>query len=74
MSLPDIRTLVPHSGQMVLLDRVVSADTDDLCAEVRIHAGSMLANEGGVGGLGRHRIHGAGDCRPRGLAGHAAWR
>ena len=49
MSLPDIRTLVPHSGQMVLLDRVVSADTDDLCAEVRIHAGSMLASADGVG-------------------------
>lgn len=49
MSLPDIRTLVPHSGQMVLLDRVVSADSDDLCAEVRIHAGSMLASEDGVG-------------------------
>jgi predicted hotdog family 3-hydroxylacyl-ACP dehydratase len=34
MTLPDIRTLVPHSGQMVLLDRAVSADTDNLCAEV----------------------------------------
>ncbi len=49
MTMPDIRTLVPHSGQMVLLDRVVSADADNLCAEVRIHAGSMLAGEAGVG-------------------------
>ena len=49
MTLPDIRTLVPHSGQMVLLDRVVSADADKLCAEVRIHAGSMLAGGQGVG-------------------------
>ena len=49
MMLPDIRKLVPHSGQMVLLDRAIHADTDSLCAEVRIHAGSMLADETGVG-------------------------
>jgi predicted hotdog family 3-hydroxylacyl-ACP dehydratase len=49
MTMPEIRTLVPHSGQMVLLDRVVSADNDKLCAEVRIHAGSILAGEEGVG-------------------------
>ncbi|WP_308495376.1 hotdog family protein [Duganella aceris] len=49
MTMPDIRALVPHSGQMVLLDRAVSADADNLCAEVRIHAGSMLAGEEGVG-------------------------
>jgi predicted hotdog family 3-hydroxylacyl-ACP dehydratase len=49
MSMPDIRALVPHSGQMVLLDRALGADTDNLCAEVRIHAGSMLAGEQGVG-------------------------
>lgn len=49
MTMPDIRTLVPHSGQMVLLDRVLSADADNLCAEVRIHAGSILAGEQGVG-------------------------
>ena len=47
--MPDIATLVPHSGQMVLLERVVSADADNLCAEVRIHAGSVLATEQGVG-------------------------
>ena len=49
MNMPDIRALVPHSGQMVLLDRALGADTDNLCAEVRIHAGSMLAGEQGVG-------------------------
>jgi predicted hotdog family 3-hydroxylacyl-ACP dehydratase len=49
MMLPDIRALVPHSGQMVLLDRALSADEDNLCAEVRIHAGSMLAGADGVG-------------------------
>ena len=49
MSMPDIRALVPHSGLMVMLDRVLSADIDNLCAEVRISAGSMLAGEHGVG-------------------------
>ncbi|RFP11606.1 3-hydroxylacyl-ACP dehydratase [Duganella sp. BJB488] len=49
MTMPDVRELVPHSGRMVLLDRVLSADDDNLCAEVRIHAGSMLAGEEGVG-------------------------
>lgn len=48
-AMPDVGTLVPHSGQMVLLERVVSADADNLCAEVRIHAGSVLATEQGVG-------------------------
>lgn len=47
--MPDIRSLVPHSGEMVLLERVVSADEDKLCAEVRIHAGSVLATGQGVG-------------------------
>ncbi|WP_373923322.1 3-hydroxylacyl-ACP dehydratase [Duganella sp. CF517] len=47
--MPDVETLVPHSGHMVLLDRVVCADADNLCAEVRIHAGSLLATEQGVG-------------------------
>jgi predicted hotdog family 3-hydroxylacyl-ACP dehydratase len=48
-AMPDIRSLVPHSGEMVLLERVVSADEDNLCAEVRIHAGSVLATGQGVG-------------------------
>ncbi|MBV6320995.1 hotdog family protein [Duganella violaceipulchra] len=49
MTMPDVRELVPHTGQMMLLDRVLSADADDLCAEVRIHAGSVLGGEEGVG-------------------------
>ena len=36
MKLPDIRELLPHSGPMVLLDQVVAADADSLCAEVRL--------------------------------------
>jgi len=51
MSFPDIRELVPHSGAMVLLDRVLSADAENLCAEVSIHAGSVFydAPSAGVG-------------------------
>jgi len=49
MNLPDIRQLVPHSGQMVLLDRALQADADCLVAEVRIHEGSMLGGPDGVG-------------------------
>jgi len=49
VSLPDIRSLLPHAGPMVLLDRVVSVDEESLCAEVRIRADSMFCNGGGVG-------------------------
>ena len=49
MDLPDIRTLVPHAGRMVLLDRVVSAGAEDLCAEVRIHKDSLFCLDGAVG-------------------------
>jgi predicted hotdog family 3-hydroxylacyl-ACP dehydratase len=49
MTLPEIRQLVPHSGQMVLLDRALHADAEHLCAEVRIHEGSVLAGPDGVG-------------------------
>lgn len=49
MSFPDIRSLVPHSGAMVLLDRVVSADDETLCAEVTIGPDTLFLNEHGVG-------------------------
>ena len=51
MSFPGIGELVPHSGAMVLLDRVFSADAENLCAEVTIHAGSVFydAPSAGVG-------------------------
>ena len=71
MTMPDIpaiRELVPHSGAMVLLDRVVSADDDNLCAEVRIHAGSMLAEAHGVGawvGI---------EYMAQAIAAHAGWK
>ena len=50
MNLPDIRDLLPHSGPMVLLDRVVAADDESLCAEVRVRADSLFYVDGGIGG------------------------
>jgi len=47
--LPDVADVVPHSGAMLLLDRLLGADDDNLCAEVRIHAGSVFFDGGGVG-------------------------
>ena len=49
MEIPEIRSLIPHSGPMVLLDRVVSADEESLCAEVQIHSDSLFCTGGGVG-------------------------
>lgn len=50
MEVPDIHTLVPHAGSMVLLDRVVMVDDDNLSAEVAIASGSLFCGERGVGG------------------------
>src|SRR4051794_36950588 len=49
MNMPDIRTLVPHAGPMVLLDKVISVDADALCAEVTIRADSQFCGAEGVG-------------------------
>ena len=49
MSLPDIRTLVPHSGTMSLLGRLRAADAETLCAEVAISAGTLFLDGGAVG-------------------------
>ena len=49
MSMPDIRQLLPHSGLMVLLDRVVVADDESMCAEVRVRSDSLFCADGGVG-------------------------
>jgi predicted hotdog family 3-hydroxylacyl-ACP dehydratase len=69
MSYPAIATLVPHSAPMLLLDRVLSADADNLSAEVRIHAGSMFfdAAAAGVGAwVGMEYMAQA-------IAAHAGW-
>ena len=50
MDLPDIRDLLPHSGPMVLLDHVVAADDESLCAAVRVRENSLFYVDGAVGG------------------------
>jgi predicted hotdog family 3-hydroxylacyl-ACP dehydratase len=49
MVMPDIRSLVPHAGSMVLLDRVISVEEDSLCAEVGIRSDSLFCDTDGVG-------------------------
>jgi predicted hotdog family 3-hydroxylacyl-ACP dehydratase len=49
MGIPDIRSLIPHAGPMVLLDRVISVGEDSLLAEVCIRSDSLFCNGGGVG-------------------------
>ena len=49
MSWPDIRSLIPHSGAMVLLDRVIAVDEESLCAEVCIRSDSLFCSGIGVG-------------------------
>lgn len=47
--LPDIHGLVPHSGSMLLLERLLHVDAESACAEVRITPESMFATADGVG-------------------------
>lgn len=49
MTLPDIATLVPHSGAMALLGRLLAADTETLDAELTIGPESMFCGDDGVG-------------------------
>jgi predicted hotdog family 3-hydroxylacyl-ACP dehydratase len=49
MSFPDIASLVPHDGAMVLLDRVLAVDKDTLCAELTIGPGTLFCDGAGVG-------------------------
>lgn len=49
MSFPPIAELLPHSGQMILLDRVLAADGENLCAEVCIRANSQFCDGRQVG-------------------------
>jgi predicted hotdog family 3-hydroxylacyl-ACP dehydratase len=48
--IPDIGSLLPHDGPMVLLDRLLSVDEESLCAEVGIRPDSMFCDDNGVGG------------------------
>lgn len=51
MVFPEIATLVPHAKPMLLLDRVLAADEESLCAEVIIREDSLFFSHeaGGVG-------------------------
>lgn len=43
-----IQELVPHQGEMCLLDRVVSWDDESIVAEVEIPCGGLFVEGGGV--------------------------
>lgn len=49
MTIPDIGSLVPHDGAMVLLERVLSVDKDNLCAELTIGPDTLFCDGAGVG-------------------------
>jgi predicted hotdog family 3-hydroxylacyl-ACP dehydratase len=49
VTLPDIRSLVPHAGPMVLLDRVVAVDEESLCAELEIKCDTLFCDGKEVG-------------------------
>jgi predicted hotdog family 3-hydroxylacyl-ACP dehydratase len=49
MSLPDIKTLVPHSGTMLLLDTLLAADAETLSARVAIMPQAVFCSGGAVG-------------------------
>jgi predicted hotdog family 3-hydroxylacyl-ACP dehydratase len=49
MHTPDIRTLLPHSGRSVLLERLVVAGPDAVTAELTIREDSPYFDNGGVG-------------------------
>ena len=46
---PPIDTLIPHAAPMVLLDRVLTADAESMCAEVTIGANTLFCGAQGVG-------------------------
>ena len=46
---PGIESLLPHSGTMVLLDRLIAADEERLCAQVVIRPDSLFMGPEGVG-------------------------
>ncbi len=48
-ALPDIHSLVPHSGSMLLLDRLLHVDSESASAEVCITPDTLFASDEGVG-------------------------
>jgi predicted hotdog family 3-hydroxylacyl-ACP dehydratase len=49
MTLPAIHDVVPHSGRMLLLDRIVAFDGASLTAELSIRAGALFVHARGAG-------------------------
>ncbi|MET3132920.1 putative hotdog family 3-hydroxylacyl-ACP dehydratase [Oxalobacteraceae bacterium GrIS 1.11] len=49
MTFPPIGSLLPHEGAMILLDRVLAADAENLCAEVTIRSDSLFFDGRAVG-------------------------
>ena len=47
--LPPILELVPHSGTMSLLDRLIAVEGERLSAEVVVPADGLFSHDGGVG-------------------------
>ena len=48
----DIAALIPHSGKMVLLDRIIEYDDNSLTAELVVRDDGLLGNDKTVPGLG----------------------
>jgi len=45
----EVRSLIPHAGPMVLLDRIIHADEKSLSAEVTIRSDNLFYEKEGVG-------------------------
>ena len=71
MTMPDIRRLVPHSSRMVLLDRVIAADAEELTAEVTIRDDHPFLDGDGVGAWVGIELMAQ---TVAAFAGHEAWR
>ena len=50
MTLPPIASLIPHAGPMILLDRVLEVDAQQLTAEVVIRTDALFCEQNRVGG------------------------
>ena len=48
-TLPPIGEVVPHSGRMLLLDRIVQFDAESLTSELTIHADSPFVRDSAIG-------------------------
>jgi len=49
MTFPDVRTVIPHSRRMALLDRIVASSAQSLTAEVTVREDSLFLDGSGVG-------------------------